>query len=358
MPAAPTLDSLTGLRGLAALWVLAYHAWSIPGGYLGVDLFFALSGFVLALNYGDAALHASPRRYGQFLGKRLARLYPAHVCALLLTLACVAILAPFGRSLHRPTEFSIESWWASLLMVQAWQFPVPGVWNVPAWSISAEWAAYLLFPLLVLPIRRLQDARRVMLAIVFVYVGLAFAIHRFWVPGTMAFGMWRVAAGFTAGLLLHRLWELRGGARHARAGRAEGARSADGGPPWRWLLAFIGGATVWELAFGAHAALPWFPLLACGVIYSLAVSGAPLLCTPIALALGRLSYSLYLVNWPIIELCQRLARLSRSTLPDALVTAIGAVVALFVAHLVHRYVEEPARRGLAQRWLRREPLPS
>jgi len=189
MPAAPTLDcmtgltGLTGLRGLAALWVLGYHAWSIPGGYLGVDLFFALSGFVLALNYGDAALHASPRRYGQFLGKRLVRLYPAHLCALLLTLAC-------------------------------------------------------------------------------------------------------------------------------------------------------------------------------GLIYSLAVSGAPLLCTPVALALGRLSYSLYLVNWPIIELCQRLARLSRSTLPDALVTAIGAAVALFVAHLVYRYVEEPARRGLARRWLRREPLPS
>jgi peptidoglycan/LPS O-acetylase OafA/YrhL len=207
-------------------------------------------------------------------------------------------------------------------------------------------------------VRRLQDARRVALAIVLVYVALAFAIHRFWVPGTMAFGLWRVAAGFTAGLLLHRLWELRGVARHAVDAGAPSPRSFDGGPPWRWLLALLGGATAFELAFGAHAALPWFPVLACGVIYSLAVSGAPVLCTPAALALGRLSYSLYLVNWPIIELCQRLARLSRSTLPDALVTAIGAGVALFVAHLVYRYVEEPARRGLARRLVRREPLPS
>jgi peptidoglycan/LPS O-acetylase OafA/YrhL len=358
MPAAPPLDSLTGLRGLAALWVLAYHAWAMPGGYLGVDLFFALSGFVLALNYGDAALHASARRYREFLGKRLARIYPAHLCALLLTLACVAILAPFGRSLHRSAEFSIEGWWASLLMVQAWQFPVPAVWNVPAWSISAEWAAYLLFPLLVLPVRRLQDARQLALAIALVYVGLAFAIHRLWVPGTMAFGLWRVAAGFTAGLLLHRLWELRGAQRPAAGGPVPPPSPA-GGPPWRWLLAFAGGATAWELVFGAHAALPWFPVLACGVIYSLAARGAPALCTPAALALGRLSYSLYLVNWPIIELCQRLARLSRSTLPDALVTTIGAVVALFVAHLMYRYVEEPARRGLTRRWLiRREPLPT
>lgn len=308
MPAVPTLDSLTGLRGLAALWVLAYHAWSVPGGYLGVDLFFSLSGFVLALNYVDTALHASPRRYGEFLGKRLARIYPAHVCALLLTLACVAILAPFGRSLHRPTAFSVEGWWASLLMVQAWQFPVPGVWNVPAWSISAAWAAYLLFPLLVLPVRRVQKPRLVMLAIAFVYVGLAYAIHRFWVPGTMTFGMWRVAAGFTAGLLLHRLWELRAVARRPPEGGRGSPPATDGGAPWRWLFAFVGGATGWELAFGAHAALPWFPVLACGLIYSLAVAGPSLLCTPVALALGRLSYSLYLVNWPIIELCQRLAR--------------------------------------------------
>ncbi len=356
MPAVATLDSLTGLRGLAALWVLAYHAWSAPGGYLGVDLFFALSGFVLALNYGDAALHASARRYGEFLGKRLARIYPAHLCALLLTLACVAILAPFGRSLHQPAEFSIEAWWASLLLVQAWQFPVAAVWNVPAWSISAEWAVYLLFPLLILPVRRLQHARSVVLVIALVYVGLAFAIHRWWVPGSMGFGMWRVAAGFTAGLLLHRLWELRGAARQPRAGGAGDARSSDGGAPWHWVLVFVGGATVWEIAFGARAALPWFPVLGCGVIYSLAVSGSPVLCTPVALALGRLSYSLYLVHWPIIELCQRLARLSRSTLPDALVTAIGAGVALFVAHLVYRYVEEPARRGLTRRWVRPEPI--
>lgn len=70
------------------------------------------------------------------------------------------------------------------------------------------------------------------------------------------------------------------------------------------------------------------------MIYSLAVSGAPLLCTPVALSLGRIM------------------------LPDALVTAIGAAVALFVAHLVYRNVEEPARRSLTRHWLRREPLPS
>jgi len=74
-----------------------------------------------------------------------------------------------SRSLYRSAEFSVEGWWASLLLVQAWQFPVPGVWNVPAWSISAEWAAYLLFPLLVLPVRRLREPRRVMLAIALVY---------------------------------------------------------------------------------------------------------------------------------------------------------------------------------------------
>ena len=85
----PELRSLTGLRGVAALWVLWYHACDAArtpqfgfGGYLGVDIFFVLSGFVLAYNYAGVRL-----TYAGFLWKRLARIYPVN----LVTLAAVGV---------------------------------------------------------------------------------------------------------------------------------------------------------------------------------------------------------------------------------------------------------------------------
>ena len=145
------LDALTGLRGIAALWVLAYHAGLSAAGYLGVDLFFVLSGFIIAYNYADARLAEDGRRYREFLWRRLARIYPAYLAALLLTLAAVAVLAPWEVSLRKSAHFTAEGFWASVFMVQAWTVPVPRVWNVPGWSVSAEWAAYLAFPLIAAP---------------------------------------------------------------------------------------------------------------------------------------------------------------------------------------------------------------
>ena len=91
------LRALTGLRGIAALWVFLFHAELLTAdmtdgsfdflkmvasaGYLGVDLFFVLSGFVIAYNYADLELHRSVSKFSDFLWKRLARIYPAHLLA-------------------------------------------------------------------------------------------------------------------------------------------------------------------------------------------------------------------------------------------------------------------------------------
>jgi peptidoglycan/LPS O-acetylase OafA/YrhL len=333
----PAIDSLTGLRGVAALWVVAYHAWDAPGGYLGVDLFFVLSGFVLALNYGSAALHRDPRAWAGFLWKRVARLWPAHLAALVLTLGAVLLLAPFERSLHRPTDFSLEGWWATVFLVQAWDFPARPTWNVPAWSISAEWAAYLAFPLLAWMAMQVRRATTARLAIVLLYLALALSVDRFGLSGTIGYAMPRIAAGFCSGVLLHRSWVLRG-------------QPVDGrGAPLAWMLASIGGGAAWELTVGRHSALPWLPILGCALIGGLVRRPLPLLQSGVAQWLGLRSYALYLVNWPVIELCQRLASLRRSAWPDPVVTGIGALVALFLAHLLYREVEEPARRALGAR---------
>jgi peptidoglycan/LPS O-acetylase OafA/YrhL len=109
------------------------------------------------------------------------------------------------------------------------------------------------------------------------------------------------------------------------------------------------GSAAWESAFGHAFALPWFPIVACAVVGSVVRRPVAMLASAPAQWLGRVSYSLYLVNWPVIELCQRLASLRRSALPDPLVTGIGVCVSLFLAHLLYREVEEPARRALTAR---------
>lgn len=154
------IRSLTGLRGLAALYVIVFHymgegAAATPGGvflqhgYLAVDLFFILSGFVMALNY--KRMFASGWTWAShltFLGRRIARIYPLYVVCTL----CALLLLVVG---HEPQMAHCnnmgERLGLNLAMVQAWGLSGCGSLDGPAWSISTEWAAYLLFPLLIVP---------------------------------------------------------------------------------------------------------------------------------------------------------------------------------------------------------------
>lgn len=152
------IRSLTGLRGIAAIYVMLYHyfagqAFSNPAttilahGYLAVDLFFVLSGFVMALNYGGMFEASwSARTYWQFLGRRIARVYPLYLALTLV--AAVLVIAGLQKLLP------VHSFWptlaANVAMVQSWGLLTNSL-DGPAWSISSEWAAYLLFPLLLGP---------------------------------------------------------------------------------------------------------------------------------------------------------------------------------------------------------------
>jgi peptidoglycan/LPS O-acetylase OafA/YrhL len=151
------IKSLTGLRGVAAVYVVAFHysiglPFSNPfttflaHGYLAVDLFFVLSGFVMALNYGHMFVSGwSAAAYRRFLGRRIARVYPLYLAGTIA--ACFLVLA---GCLEAPRSAPIGLALAlNVIMVQAWGF-VESL-DGPGWSISAEWAAYLLFPALLVP---------------------------------------------------------------------------------------------------------------------------------------------------------------------------------------------------------------
>jgi peptidoglycan/LPS O-acetylase OafA/YrhL len=335
MAARDEIDALTGLRGIAAAWVLAYHLGLAVAGYLGVDLFFVLSGFIIAYNYADAGLAADGARYRAFLWRRLARIYPVYLAALLLTLGAVAALAPWGVSLRRSAQFTAEGFWASVFLLQAWALPVPRIWNVAGWSVSAEWAAYLAFPLVAARAARVGSARTAMLAIALLYALLALAMELLPLHATLSYGLVRIAVGFTAGVLLHRLWRLRGSPRDARGVHAVLA-----------LVLLVGGSTALELSVAKYAAAASVPILGCAVVYGLASSRSRWLCGALAQWLGRISFSLYMVHWPIVQLYRRCAEMTPDAAPRTVVTLAALLTSLLVAALMYRFVEEPARRGL------------
>ena len=143
------IRSLTGLRGVAALYVMIYHYLTgsnrvaqnfLDHGYLAVDLFFVLSGFVMGLIYADEfSERASRARYLNFLGRRIARVYPLYIVAITAGLFVICLNLGDYRANALAVDFLLN-----VVMMQSWFFRES--LDGPAWSISAEWAAYLLFP--------------------------------------------------------------------------------------------------------------------------------------------------------------------------------------------------------------------
>lgn len=174
------IKALTGLRIVAALWVVLFHfrpllrdaapafsdalAPMLNCGAQGVDLFFILSGFVLTWNYLDRMGPSwSTRATVHFLWLRLARVWPVYLVTLHLAAAWVIFTLHVG---HVPSEnvdqLSAVSYVRQILLVQLWFQPFfdGSSWDGPAWSISAEWLAYLLFGVLALVIFRMAQVTR------------------------------------------------------------------------------------------------------------------------------------------------------------------------------------------------------
>jgi peptidoglycan/LPS O-acetylase OafA/YrhL len=105
----------------------------VARGYLGVDFFFVRSGYIITHVYFASLASPHSGAVWIFLWHRFTRLYPVHITVLAGLVAIVSLAGIAGYVLNNPQDWGVTQ--------------SPG-WNVPAWSISAEWFAYLLFPLL------------------------------------------------------------------------------------------------------------------------------------------------------------------------------------------------------------------
>ena len=153
MPERKKLDALTGIRFFAAFHVLAFHCWpwrdyrgigaqAAGSGFIGVSLFFVLSGFIFGYNYFGREV--VPKR---FFRDRFARVYPVYALALLVALP--AFLRSFGTA-NLPVYVLTRA-----TLTQAWFPTIVLEWDTPAWSLAVEAFFYLLFPLIAIPIQRI-----------------------------------------------------------------------------------------------------------------------------------------------------------------------------------------------------------
>ncbi|KRE53936.1 acyltransferase [Phycicoccus sp. Soil748] len=346
----PPLPALTGLRALAALWVVLFHyrtdlealaPWLAPfhrllgAGYLGVDLFFPLSGFVLAYNYADVLRSFSWRSTRAFVQNRFARVWPVHVVTLHVDLAMAVAAGTLGvgEGGHRRT---VEAYVQNLFMVHNWWNDRPS-FNGPAWSISSEWFAYLLSPLLFLAVGRVRRARVLVLLAALAYAAMLTTYALFALPNGNLEHLFfvRIMGEFLGGAFLCLAW-VRGGFSVRRL-----------------LPLFPLGLVAVALVPAASSGDYWLaPVLGLSVAALAASSGwaTRWLSTSWMVAAGEASYCLYMTHYLLQPLVRGLrewgdgAWWSAALALAAIVAALGAA-----AWLLHIAVERPARRRLYAR---------
>lgn len=355
------LRPLTALRFAAALWVAVYTFWPnlagapqtavVAKGYLGVELFFVLSGFILSHVYLQAA---GEKRfsYRGFLWARIARVYPLHLATLIGVggLAAAALIA--GMSV----DANVLSWSslpANLLMLHAWGLaPVAG-WNHPSWSISAEWFAYLCFPLFAFVFWRLRDkpvaavvgTAAFLTVLYFVFEQTAgFPLTE----ATIRWGALRIVPCFALGCALYLVYRKAGAQLSAPAAGAGAA------------IAFV-------LMMGSAALGLWDGItVLCAGVLILALAALPnaragWLASRPAVYLGEISYSVYMVCVPWNLLAVGLAaKLTEAPDKQLQIFVWLAILALLpvVAAVSYHLVERPARQALRGLTKRREPVSS
>lgn len=318
-----------GLRAVAVLMVFAFHLGlpGMAGGFVGVDVFFVISGFLIA---SIVRRDVEARRFSLvgFYRRRVLRIAPALLATLALALVASFILDPqddfdfFGKQ----TLFAALGVSNFLFAAQTNYFGPQTPPLVHTWSLGVEEQFYLVFPVALLALRRLGPGRTApALAVALLALSaLPFLepdpMRRYFLPQNRAFELlfgvvlayapplpaaWRAAAGWAGAALL-----------------ALSLAVIDASTP------FPGAAT-------------WLPLLGAGALVAAGPSGpvSRALAWPPAVFVGLLSYPLYLVHVPVIHHLERHAGLEGAAL-----AAAAAAASLALAAAIHRWVEGPARR--------------
>jgi peptidoglycan/LPS O-acetylase OafA/YrhL len=348
---------LDGLRGFAALFVVAFH---LPpqilrirpaNGLLAVDFFFALSGFVIAFSYQGRLEQALSFR--EFVVARWIRLYPVYLIGSAVGLLTSVLLA---SALGGPRERLLN--WVGITLLAIFLWPVKlstlhGPYaqymyplNGPAWSLFYEVVANVAFAALV----KIRAARTATFLVIVLLSGAVLGIsvlHQGTIDvgntnATFALGFARVALSFSIGVIVQRVYRT-------RKPSAGSVRTLIAVVSLLAIILLSPMALMQTEVFRLVAVLVCFPVL----LYFGAISEIPHHLASPCIALGELSYPLYLVHMPLVGILYARRVLHVSALYPKLSTVSGllliAVLAVTSWWLSEHY-DVPVRRALIDRW--------
>ncbi|WP_035772598.1 acyltransferase, partial [Arthrobacter sp. Br18] len=346
---------IQALRAIAVVLVVLNHLWPemLPGGYVGVDVFFVISGYLITKHLMGELERTGGIALGRFYARRAKRLLPAALVVSVLSLVSACVFLPFSRWASIAAEtiaatLYVENWW---LAVQSVDYSAQN--NAAStvqhyWSLSVEEQFYLVWPVFLLGVfvaaRRFSRDRRRNLILGLIVVGaasLAFSVYFTYASRSEAYfvtpgRVWEFAAGALVAAAASSL-PTRWGRSAPLAGLAQSAgftmialaalRYNEGTyfPGYAAIVPVLG--TVLVICFG-----PRFPVWS---------PNYPLSTRPVQF-LGDISYSLYLWHWPLIIL---LPSVINRNLTDADRIWVAAA-SLLLAALTKKYVEDPGRTKL------------
>lgn len=342
--------AINALRGFASVYVVLYHLryysdfdWFgtfpiIQFGYIGVDFFFILSGLIISHVYLRGSENASSDYWKKFVWYRVARLFPVHfLIMLMMLLAAIFVPAIAGReSSLVPADY--WDWVLLATLIRQWTLPEAYAWNSPAWSVSAEFFAYLIIFPLVTRLAAGKMTRPMGLAIL--CAGSALLAALISGAGTVniisyAGPIIRVTGGFLIGSGLYLILSAVN-------------RDRD----WDRILAYAFAALLLVFALAPILAergvsVDILLIIALGLLTSMAyLAQGPIarwLSRPGLFWFGEVSFALYLCHIPVMRVCAALAR--HWEWERGFWFGCLCVVASFAtAQALYRFVELPSRK--------------
>ena len=351
------VPGLDGLRGLAVLAVVIYHFFGVllPGGYLGVDMFFVLSGFLITSLLVREFNVSGRISLKDFWIRRFRRILPA---ALVVLIVCTAIVSAIGgdlavgiREQFLGTFFFVNNW-TQIATSQTYFAPNEVQVFAHYWSLAVEEQFYLIWPLLAygaFVISRRQPKRLPSALAIFLAVASAVAMALLFVPGEdptrVYYGTDTHAFGLLIGALLSFL--LTSPANDPRADswptRSKGRLAGTVGT--LALIAyvvqlFMMGA---DLDFTYRGGLVLTSVLGAAMIWGTVREAGPLkwiFSTRVMRWLGQRSFSLYLWHWPVVMILRELF-----DAPGWVLGLIALALSFVLAEISYQFVENPFRRG-------------
>ena len=359
------IPAIDGLRAVAVVAVILYHlgfSW-IPGGFLGVDLFFVISGYVITRLILDSIQRSEGLDLRAFYKARIRRLFPPLVFVIVVTTFYIAIWAPETmRRFISDSPFALfggMNWWLVFRHTDYFDSISRPPLLQHTWSLGVEAQFYLLWPLILLLVLRRFGKNKIPGAALFIAAisGIALLIVSFEVDAASSsqvshvyFGTDTHSIGLFLGAALAVSWIPQNFQEQVDR-RAQDFIDGIGvfgfvGIIATFLLINENDATLYKLAF------PLAGLFGCAIITSIvhpASRFAPILSSRVAVWIGERSYAIYLWHWVVFQVTR--PEVDLEGISWALQT-FRILVVLALADISLRFVELPIRSGAIEYWFK------